>query len=766
MKKLIYALTTLVALGASSCKEDEINYSPSDLPRLPRTMFRSENSTNQKPEADEYASKLVPGKDNVVQLYWYGVEGAAGYEIRYAQNLNTGVYEDWCDTLPINGLEPKVKTFVVGPHVLNAQIQHLEYGSDYRFIIRVLSPQGESHHSEWYGLGGGREWEDYLGITTNDVTKPTPCQIEEKGFTDAVISFDLTFNPKEFSANDVKEINDDGTPNENCIQNRYEIKDGKFVATTVVCRPAPYNVTASMPEGFTNGTRAITQEELASGKIKVTGLDMNSGYYFYLRNDNKLLTYTDNGGKQQTTDIYALYGPMFIRTLGVVGEPQIIEPIVDPNDTIPGAVEYNATRIDTIINNFVNSNQIAEGQVYYLRGGHNYYTEGNPLVQKGFTLATHPDDLAQGKRATVFLGGIGLNGETPRTGNWVLGKNKEAGDVDAPIEISDVIFEGIDFKCPLARNFGMGQVTGNYFVNMYSGGLAVTFESFQLKNCTFQGFVRGFIRVQGPRYKVFKKFLVEDCLFYNQGYYDNNGRGYTWFAGDGGHVKTNLWNEFILRRCTFYDSPRHALISDNNKSLAWGDGVKFNITVENCTFVNFSTRSKSRMLLDLRYLPNDSKITFKNNLIVLAKDPADKRDLNQAGSDIREVSGAGWITFDVKDNYSLGCTDDHMKDDGIFNAAAFSASKNSMGAMWDWYPGLVSGDKEDLKVKVGATPLRADEFFNNPNPPYKSFDKANPNVNDHAAPADIFNALKVKTDTRVQSHEIYQKRIGDPRWYN
>lgn len=766
MKKLIYALAALVAVGASSCKDDdEINYSPTDLPRMPRTMFRCENTTNKKPEADDYASRLIPGKDNTIRLHWYGVEGAAGYEIRYAVNLNTGNYEDWCDTLSVNGLEPKVKTFKVGPNTLTVDIPHLEYGSDYRFIIRVLSPDGEEHNSEWYGLGGGREWEDYLGIPTNPVTQPRMTGHTNVDYHSYTMTFNLDFNKSDYSASDLKEFNDDGTPNESYLLNRYEVKDGKFVATTVVCIPAPFNVDAKMPDGFTNGTRALTEAEREAGRIEITGLDENSGYYFYLRNDAKLLTYTDLSGKQTTTDIYALYGPDFVRTKGDPGEPIIIEPIVDPNDTIPGAVQYNATRIDTIISNFVKSNQIAEGQVYYLRGGHNYYTEGNPLVQKGFTLATHPDDLAAGKRAVVFLGGIGLNGEAPRTGNWVFGKNKEAGDVDAPIEISDVIFEGIDFQCPLARNFGEGSATGNYFANMYSGGLAVTFESLQLKNCTFQGFVRGFIRVQGPRYKVFKKFIIEDCLFYNQGYYDNNGRGYSWIAGDGGHDKTNLYNDFQMRRCTFYDSPRNALISDNNKDRNWGDDVKFNIAIENCTFINFSTRSKSRMLFDMRYMPNDSKITFKNNLIVLAKDKNDKRDLNQAGADFRNVNGAGLVTFDIQDNYSLGCEDAHMKDDGVFNAAAFSASKNSVGDKWDWTPGLVSKNPDDLKVKTGATPLRADEFFTAPNPPYVSFDKAKPNKKDHAAPDNIFEALKVRNDPKVTSHEIYQKRIGDPRWY-
>ncbi|MDE6090406.1 MAG: hypothetical protein K2G41_06865 [Duncaniella sp.] len=761
MKKFLYALTLLVAVGATSCKDDDTSYSPADLDRMPRTMFRSENSTNVKPENDDYASKVVPNSINTVQLYWYGVEGAAGYEIRYAENLNSGLLDDW------NNPDKIVESFIVGPEVTHIEISNLNYKTDYRFIIRVLSPKGEEYHSEWYGIGGGREWEDYLGIQTGD-RYPTPniCGSKDKDYHEVTFTYALAFNEADYSKNDLRETLDDGSPNPDYIKKNFEVDaDGNFVATTVVVKPAPFNPEASMPDGFVNGTRVLTPEEIAAGEIRLTGLSENSGYYVTIRNDARMFTYTNLSGQTVTCDIDAEYNQVFVRTKGDPGAPIIIEPIVDPNDTIPGAVEYNATRIDTIITNFVNSNVLAEGQVYYLRGGHNYYTVGNPLVQKGFTLATHPDDLAQGKRAVVFLGGISEKGGSPVTGNWVFGKNKEAGDVDAPIQIEDVIFEGIDFQCPLARNFGQGSATGNYFANMYSGGLAVTFESFQLKNCTFQGFIRGFFRVQGPRYKIFKKILVEDCLFYNQGYYDNNGRGYSWFAGDGNHVKSNLYNDFQMRRCTFYDSPRHALLSDNNKDLLWGSDVKFNITIENCTFINFSTRSSGRLFFEFRYLPDNSYIAFKNNLIVLASDPSDNRDLNQSACDFRNISGSGNVTWDLKDNYSLGSRDAHMVDDGIFTSAAFSANKNAIGDKWDWTPGLVSGNSSDLIVKTGTPALRADEFFQNPNPKNKAFDKAAPNKDDHAAPDNIFEALKVKNDAKVQSHEIYQKKIGDPRWY-
>ena len=109
MKKFIYALTLCIAAGMTSCKDDDSVYSPSDLDRMPRTMFRSENTTNVKPENDEYSSKLIPGTRNSVQLHWYGISGAAGYEIRYAENLTTGLIEDWSDPTKI------VESFIVGP---------------------------------------------------------------------------------------------------------------------------------------------------------------------------------------------------------------------------------------------------------------------------------------------------------------------------------------------------------------------------------------------------------------------------------------------------------------------------------------------------------------------------------------------------------------------------------------------------------------------------------------------------------------------------
>lgn len=52
--------------------------------------------------------------------------------------------------------------------------------------------------------------------------------------------------------------------------------------------------------------------------------------------------------------------------------------------------------------------------------------------------------------------------------------------------------------------------------------------------------IRGWIRFQGPNRKLMNKFIVDNCMFYDCGIYDNNGRGYSWVAGDGRNANTNL----------------------------------------------------------------------------------------------------------------------------------------------------------------------------------------------------------------------------------
>ena len=150
---------------------------------------------------------------------------------------------------------------------------------------------------------------------------------------------------------------------------------------------------------------------------------------------------------------------------------------------------------------------LAEGQTFLLEGGKAYYVRGNQSISKGFTLKTDPADILAGKgRAKVYLGGIARSGDGILSCNWNLGKELEPGEFDVPIKVENIIFQDIDFDCPLMINFGgaqtgVGNITANYFANMYSQGMGVEFDSFQMLNCTFQGFCRGFFRVQGNKTK-------------------------------------------------------------------------------------------------------------------------------------------------------------------------------------------------------------------------------------------------------------------------
>lgn len=85
-----------------------------------------------------------------------------------------------------------------------------------------------------------------------------------------------------------------------------------------------------------------------------------------------------------------------------------------------------------------------------------------------------------------------------------------------------------------------GAGLGNYFINQNSQAMPFALESFEIRNCSFRNMIRGWIRFQGPNRKLMNKFIVDNCMFYDCGIYDNNGRGYSWVAGDGRNANTNL----------------------------------------------------------------------------------------------------------------------------------------------------------------------------------------------------------------------------------
>ena len=729
--KFLYTLLALLPIFLYSCKDDEVitNEDGTIPDREFMTMFRKDHNTG-KGDDEPYACKVVDLND--IQLYWYGVKDCAGYQIRMAlqANVSSGLAEDWDNPAHL------LMDTIVGPDVLDLLVKDLEYSTSYRFAIRTLSPKGEGYHSKWYGYGDGRHWADWFGLDT-DLRYNTPDLVVIGNITKTSfrLNLDLSYATS-------------GDPGD--YKQHFEVdEDGNFVVHIISVLPSPTNPSPQVPDKWKK--YEVTAEDKAKGYIDIDGLDMNSVYVVNAENKNIPI------------HVDAVYNTCTVRTDGEPGEPIFLEHSVNPDDTIPGAVKYQAMCLDKILEDYTADNTLTEGTIFELEGGKIYYFANNPSLCKGMTMRTRQSDLDAGKgNAKIYLNGMSKNPDGSGVScNFMFGRQPQSGESDAPINVKSVIFEDIDFDSPEATNYGDGKATGNYFANMYSNGMAVTFNSFEVRRCTFQHMVRGFIRVQGTKRKVFEKILVEDCLFYNNGYYDNNGAGYAWIAGDGKDPKSNIFKDMIFRGNTFYDSPRTALFSDNNKTLAWPPSVQYKITLENNTFVNFSTRSSGRYIFSLRYLPGGSQIVVKKNLFIQTKAVDDDRNLNFNGMDIRSLEGTGpkEITFDIADNYAVTCEESKRKDDGIFTGGAFSAKKNSAGAFLDYLPGVING-AEQLTVKVGSTPLAPTDLMVDPNPPYKNGDK-----DMHETTTEkLMNGLRFKNTDQVRNHEIYKLGIGDPRW--
>lgn len=759
-KKFLYTLAALFAVTLTGCK-DEMTFGidpVEDLDRMPMTMFRIEENTNKSDGNDVYHSGVVTEDLNHIHLSWFGIEGAAGYEIRYGlqSGLTDGLEETWADDSKI------LEDIVVGPDVLDYDIYGLEYGTAYRFAIRVLSPKGEEYNSKWYGHGNGREWAEQAGFTTLErYSTPGVINCGEKDYTEFTVYLQPQYDAKAAAENfydDHFEVTTDAEGNQIYKVDYIEVK------------VSPINPEATVDSKWEK--YYVTDDDIKRGEIRITGLTPNSVYVVNAVNESKIVPVVNTGDvkvqNRKNVDVDAIYNTRTYRTKGDPGAPILIPHIVNLNDSADianGAVggKFSACRIDTIITNYNADVTMAENQVFYLEGGKEYYFYGNVSISKGFTLATNPEDLAKGLRAKVYMGGMIKNGTSVASNNFMLGRTKEAGEADAPIEVEDLKFIGIDFDCPLAQNCGHEDgATGNYFINMYSGGMAVTFESIQCIDCTFQHMVRGFIRVQGTKAKKFKKLVVDGCVFYNCGYYQNNGNSYCMFAGDGASAESNIYQDVQFVNNTIYNSPLNSIFTDNNKDLTWQQyDNKWSFNVSNNTFINFNTFAASRFIFSLRFVPGGSKFNVHNNLIALTRDANDeKRNLYCSGADIRTINGDGTATFDFGDNYSTGFEDGHLKDDGIFSANAFSASKNSFGA----FPDLCVTGEESLKVRVGNNPLHTTDLFNSPNPP--SMAQSGTLITDNGAPAsgDIWTALQYKNSSDVTSHEIFTKNIGDQRW--
>lgn len=750
-KKLIYGLIALTSLSCFSCKDDDPVQSEDDanVDRMFMPMFRRDDNTNRGSD-DPYQCGLVEGTLNSLYLAWYGVKDAAAYQIVMGTSACSGP-DRWAD--PANVL---MDTIVPGDR-LNMTIEHLNYNYNYAFSIRALDPRGASYnaatktwtvddtcpfHSKWYGRGDERHNTDYFRLWTDQrYDVPDVVTISDRTETSFRVNFD--FSVAASSANEFPEFERD--------------ENGNFVAQVLSVTPSAVNPDAGIDPKW--AAYPLSDEDLRNGYVDITDLTPNSAYVVDLLNTN--IPYRVDQG-------YNMLAP---RTSGQVGEPVFLswaELKAGAADTIPEANDYQAARLDTVIKFFNRSSEHAEGTIFELEGGKNYYFATGCEVQKGFTLRTRPEDVAQGKRAMIFLGGISkdpVSGD-PLCYNWQWGKVPAPGESGAPIMVGDIIFENLDFSSPLARRHDPATKkdgTGNYFGNCDRNICPVSFNSMQIKNCSIQDVIRGgFARVQGSTRKTFDMILIENCVMWNCGFYQDSGGGYNWIHGnEDANVRSNVFRNVIIRGNSFVDSPHGYLVHDKDKNNAWPSNIRWKFTVENNTFLNYCTRSSSQQMFKLRYIPGDTEFHVHNNLFIQAKDADDDRNMNLTLVDIRTVNTEPYfgITVDISDNY--GCTWDPngQKDDGTPTGGKFSDSKNSFGNMTTengWTPGITNG-VDELKIKTGSTPLLPTELMRAPNPPYH---------NGHAKmhQRESLDGLFYNHTDKVVNHEIYTKGIGDTRW--
>ncbi|MCH5308209.1 MAG: hypothetical protein J1E37_08975 [Prevotella sp.] len=126
-----------------------------------------------------------------------------------------------------------------------------------------------------------------------------------------------------------------------------------------------------------------------------------------------------------------------------------------------------------MLSSYIDDVILAEGQVFYLEGGQDYFIRYTFSIYKGLKLTTDPKDLAAGKgRAKVYMNGLAMDGSTVQAANFMLGRQSiNDEDADEVVEVESVIFEDIDFDCPLAKNFLESETssgTGKFLGTIYN----------------------------------------------------------------------------------------------------------------------------------------------------------------------------------------------------------------------------------------------------------------------------------------------------------
>lgn len=791
MKKLLlYSFALLATFATFSCTDkDEASYEASS-DRLMTPVFRT-NRTISKGGSDPFLCQVV-GR-NAMQLYWSQVKGAKGYQIKasYEQSIANSP-ENWDDQTLL-----ALDTILLGEEQDQLLLEDLMFSKTYRFAIRALSDRGEEHNSNWFGTGNLHQWTDMVYYDMLDKYRVPSIIAQKANITKE--SFDLVLDrsydksgERKYTADELEEMSEFFNTTTDASGNKV------WRADRLVIEPASSNPDAKVPAEYQYpGLKLENSMFGADGiaMINVAGLDSNSVYNMYTYDELVFQEKAKKGLDKQKCLNYAQQNlDITVRTKGDPGEPIVIEPA--PQDTMmyesDGSMlsinlPLKATSIQPLIEKFMDSNEYAENKVFYLRGGENYFVRGGLQVYKGFKLATHPDDIAAGKgRAKVFLYYPQVldisGGSSPSPAFFMLSRNPIGSENPMiTIDIDKFVLEDLDFTIPYVRNIGDGSkvVTNSYFMNMYSKGMGSTVEEISLKNCSFQGIVGGFYRVQANYGVRIKNFIIDNVDFYNGGYYSTSGRRYNWFhANPEANVNINIWENFVMKNCTIYDNPLGYMFNHNKQqTIEWPADLHYNITLENNTFINLNTcNAGNSMIFNTRWIPGGSTFTVKRNLFVLTRDDNDtERTMVQAGCDIRTINGSGTVTLDFEDNYS---TNDNLTNGQIWSntSSAFDyTQKNTFGSLAKNYD--VTWGKagaEGLTVKVAD--ISAKDLMVQPNPPHK-LDPSNPNHYDHVC--DGIDGTVTNVDKEIRSdykpgmvdlhfknfnNVLVEKSVGAPKW--
>ena len=783
MKKILNSILLLFVAASTvltvACKDDDDAAPGTDREFM--TMFICDN-TRGKGTDYPYNSGLDGAypHGNTIHLYWYGVNDCAGYQVQMAlQPKVSGGSEAWAR---IQGTSDLLLDTIVGPKVLDLLIKDLQYSTDYRFAIRALSKLDNnttdfSHASNWYGHGNGRQWQEYLGIKTNE-RYPTPyaVYVNQAETTENTMHVYLNSNISQLGLD--LSFDEDKDKLQSFYENFNIDENGNLGYKYLTVSPSPNNPNSTVGEKWKK--YEITDADRERGYVVVDGLTANSVYVIDVIDprvpvaiDAKYNTCTARSDGQPGEPILLSYDELYAQ-----GESMTIPDAADikRGDVFALATtKYQAAPISPTLYDFISNTAYAEGQTFLLEGGKTYYMDGNDITCKGFTLRTRPEDVALGKRARVICG-IGkhsrydqaTNGEQWNGGPYsmfMFGRQPEAGE-GGEIYMKKLAFYDIDFDNPEAFNYGdnvagLGGVTGNYFFNMYSNGMAVTLDSLVIENCTFKRLVRGFIREQGANYKVWNHVLIKNNQFFDCGYYNQGAGGYCWIHGSGQNVASNLYKDMKVIENTFYDCPFPSFFSEQSE-IAWTSGPWY-ITFENNTLINFNTRADGSVF-KMRGLPDKSVFNVKNNLFVLCKKPGDQRVLAMWGADIRNTQtladgSAGVVTLNFDNNWS---TNNDLTNGSIFSNNPWTATSNNFGKLLKDNLATLNGTLEVNVANISATDL-----MEQPCPPHVATQANDQNM--HRADAldgTATTEFNVNLYFKNTDNDIYKNNLGAARWRN